>query len=86
MDDSMIGRWLSEIPMDGPSKQSWSKPQLRRFLHYDKPIEYLNLVGEGVDSLVYRVRIKGMIYGLKIVCQIPSTILSRLPWASSTGR
>lgn len=71
----MIGRWLSDLPMDDPSKKSWSKPQLRRFVHADKPIEFLELLGEGGEGIVYKVRIEGRVYALKIV----STYLLDLP-------
>lgn len=63
----MIGRWLSDLPMDDPGMKSWSNPQLRRFVHSDKPIEYLELLGEGGEGVVYRVRIEGVVYALKIV-------------------
>ncbi|KGQ01302.1 hypothetical protein PAAG_11978 [Paracoccidioides lutzii Pb01] len=33
MDDSMIGRWLSQFPMDDLTCKSTSKPLLRRFIH-----------------------------------------------------
>lgn len=71
MDDSMIGRWLSDLPMNDPSKKSWSKPQLRRFAHANEPIEFLELLGQGGEGVVYRVRIEGVVYALKIVGIFP---------------
>ncbi|KAK2755008.1 hypothetical protein FQN54_006536 [Arachnomyces sp. PD_36] len=66
MDDSMIGRWLSELPMDDPTRKRTSKPQLRRFIHHDKPISYRNRLGVGGEGAVFRVRIQGEVYALKI--------------------
>lgn len=63
----MIGLWLSDLPTDDPSKKSWSKPQLRRFVHSDKPIEFLELLGQGGEGVVYKVRIEGVVYALKMV-------------------
>ncbi|KAK2757625.1 hypothetical protein FQN54_004594 [Arachnomyces sp. PD_36] len=66
MDDSMIGRWLSELPMDDPTRQRTGRPQLRRFIHHDKPIKYRQHLGSGAEGSVYRVRIEGQVYALKI--------------------
>lgn len=67
MDDETTAGWLSDLPMDDPSRKSWSKPKLRRFVHWDKPIVYLELLGTGGEGEVFRVRIEGKIYVLKIV-------------------
>ena len=67
MDDSMIGRWLSEIPMGDPAPQSWSKPQLRRFVHFDKPIRFVKLIGKGTEALVFLVEVEGIRYAIKMV-------------------
>lgn len=64
----MIGRWLSDLPMNDPTRKRTSKPQLRRFIHHDKPVHYRKCLGEGTEGVVYRVRIEGSIYALKIVC------------------
>ncbi|PGH23897.1 hypothetical protein AJ80_01959 [Polytolypa hystricis UAMH7299] len=66
MDDTMIGRWLSDLPMDDPTRKSTSKPMLRRFIHHDKPIKYLGFLGSGAEAVVYRVEIEGNEYAIKI--------------------
>ena len=67
MDDSMIGRWLSELPMDDPSRKSTSKPMLRRFTHHEEPIHYHELIAVGTEGIICRVEISGNEYALKIV-------------------
>ncbi|WEW60303.1 hypothetical protein PRK78_005788 [Emydomyces testavorans] len=66
MDDSMIGRWLSELPMDDPTRKSTSRPLLRRFTHHAEPIKYKKLIGEGTEGVVYLVKIADCEYALKI--------------------
>ncbi|KAK2754806.1 hypothetical protein FQN54_006699 [Arachnomyces sp. PD_36] len=66
MNDATTACWLSDLTMDDPTRKSWSKPKLRRFVHSDKPIEYLELLGEGGEGAVHRVRIEGAVYALKI--------------------
>ncbi|KLJ13876.1 hypothetical protein EMPG_09371 [Blastomyces silverae] len=66
LDDSMIGRWLSELPMDHPERKSTSKPQLRRFIHHDKRIKRLGFLGAGVESCVYHIECEGKSYALKL--------------------
>ncbi|KAM5489172.1 hypothetical protein MaudMau93_003669 [Microsporum audouinii] len=66
MDDSMIGRWLSDLPMDDPTRKSTSKPELRRFIHHEKPIRYLHNLGGGTEGVVYHVEIEGNSYALKV--------------------
>ncbi|KAK2755766.1 hypothetical protein FQN54_005916 [Arachnomyces sp. PD_36] len=66
MDDCMIGLWVSELPMSDPSNKSWWEPLLRRFVNHDKAVQYLELLGEGGEGIVYRVKIEGMMYALKI--------------------
>ena len=62
----MIGRWLSELPMGDPTRQSTSKPQLRRFIHHDRPIKYLQFLGSGTEGVVYRVKIEEKEYAIKV--------------------
>ncbi|KAM5432112.1 hypothetical protein MferCBS31731_007613 [Microsporum ferrugineum] len=69
MDDSMIGRWLSDLPMDDPTRKSTSKPELRRFIHHEKPIRYLHNLGGGTEGVVYHVEIEGNSYALKVFKQ-----------------
>ncbi|KAK2875346.1 hypothetical protein FQN49_001664 [Arthroderma sp. PD_2] len=66
MDDTMIGRWLSDLPMDDPSRKSTSKPLLRRFIHHNMPIRYIEFLGGGGEGVVYRVEIAGNEYALKV--------------------
>ncbi|EZG04868.1 hypothetical protein H106_05728 [Trichophyton rubrum CBS 735.88] len=66
MDDSMIGRWLSDLPMDDPTRKSTSHPQLRRFVHHEKPIRYIQFLGGGTEGDVYLVKIEGRDYALKV--------------------
>ncbi|KAK2799475.1 hypothetical protein FQN50_008447 [Emmonsiellopsis sp. PD_5] len=66
MNDTMIGRWLSDLPMDDPTRKSTSKPMLRRFIHHDKPINYLEFLGSGTEGVVYRVEIEGKEYAIKV--------------------
>ena len=63
----MIGRWLSELAMDDPTRKSTSKPMLRRFVHHHKPVSHGELLGEGTDGMVCRAEIAGNEYALKIV-------------------
>ncbi|EEP81185.1 predicted protein [Uncinocarpus reesii 1704] len=62
----MIGRWLSDLPMDDPARKSTSKPMLRRFILHTKPIKYLHLLGSGTEGVVYRVEIEGKEYAIKV--------------------
>ncbi|EEH07261.1 conserved hypothetical protein [Histoplasma capsulatum G186AR] len=71
LDDSMIGRWLSELPMDHPERKSTSKPQLRRFIHHDKPIKRLGFLGAGAESCVYHIECEGKSYALKLARHWP---------------
>ncbi|PGG98354.1 hypothetical protein GX51_06841 [Blastomyces parvus] len=71
LDDSMIGKWLSELPMDHPERKSTSKPQLRRFIHHDKPIKRLGFLGEGAESYVYHIECEGQSYALKLAKHWP---------------
>lgn len=83
----MIGIWLSDLPIDDQSEKSWSKPQLRRFVHSDKPIEFLEILGQGGEGVVYRVRIEGVVYALKIVSipfLIPRGLASPVLWLRPT--
>ncbi|KAK2807345.1 hypothetical protein FQN50_005500 [Emmonsiellopsis sp. PD_5] len=66
MDDTMVGRWLSDLSMDDPTRKPTSKPMLRRFIHHDKPIEYLQFLGSGTEGMVYRVEIEGKEYAIKV--------------------
>ncbi|KAK2797936.1 hypothetical protein FQN50_009032 [Emmonsiellopsis sp. PD_5] len=66
MDDSMIGRWLSELPMDDPTHKSFSKPLLRRFKHHDKPITYTGRISVGTEGAVELVEIEGVEYVMKV--------------------
>ncbi|PGH34633.1 hypothetical protein GX50_02523 [[Emmonsia] crescens] len=66
MDDSMIGRWLSELPMDDPTHKSFSKPLLRRFIHHDKPITRLGRISLGTEGIVLLVEIEGVEYVMKL--------------------
>lgn len=67
MDNSMIGCWLSERSMDDPARKRKTYPMLRRFNHHTEPIKFEKKLGEGLEGKVYRVRIKGQEYALKIV-------------------
>ncbi|KAK2790671.1 hypothetical protein FQN52_005427 [Onygenales sp. PD_12] len=62
----MIGRWLSELPMNDPIRKPTTKPQLRRFIHHEKPIDFLKLLGSGAEGVVYHVEIDGNEYAIKI--------------------
>lgn len=62
----MIGRWFSEVPMGDLAPQSWSKPQLRRFVHYDKPIKFVKLIGKGTEALVFLIEVVGNRYAIKM--------------------
>lgn len=63
----MIGRWLSEVPMGDSLRQSWSKPRLRRFIHHDKRIKVVKLLGGGVEALVFLIEVEGQEYAMKLV-------------------
>ncbi|EFQ99326.1 hypothetical protein MGYG_02339 [Nannizzia gypsea CBS 118893] len=82
MDDSMIGRWLSDLLMDDLTRKSTSKPQLRRFIHHEKPIRYIRCLGGGTEGDVYLVEIEGHKYALKVFKQwkfdAPKSIRLRL--------
>ncbi|KAB8214494.1 hypothetical protein BDV33DRAFT_209238 [Aspergillus novoparasiticus] len=54
MDDTMIGRFLSELPWDDPSRKPRGRPMLRRFNNYDKYSSYQELLGCGGEGLFYR--------------------------------
>ncbi|KAI1993814.1 hypothetical protein LOZ53_002026 [Ophidiomyces ophidiicola] len=84
MDDSMIGRWLDELPMSDPARKRKSRPMLRRFDHHSEPINFLERLGEGAEGIVYRATIRGAQYAVKIVCfaaflplRVPSAFLSK---------
>ncbi|KAK2762192.1 hypothetical protein FQN54_001201 [Arachnomyces sp. PD_36] len=66
MDDSMIGKWLSESSTANTISQSLSKPMLRQFLDHDKPITYLEKIAIGTEGIIYRVEIAGYEYVLKV--------------------
>ncbi|KAE8306974.1 kinetochore Sim4 complex subunit Fta2 [Aspergillus transmontanensis] len=66
MDDTMIGRFLPELPWDDPSRKPRGRPMLRRFNYYDNQISYQELLGCGGEGVVYRVYIEGKQYALKI--------------------
>ncbi|KAI2048660.1 hypothetical protein LOZ44_003870 [Ophidiomyces ophidiicola] len=66
MDDSMIGRWLDELPMSDPARKRKSRPMLRRFDHHTEPIDFLERLGEGAEGIVYRATIRGAEYAVKI--------------------
>ncbi|OGM42743.1 hypothetical protein ABOM_008187 [Aspergillus bombycis] len=66
MDDTMIGRFLSDLPWDDPSSKPYERPMLRRFIYHDKRISYKECLGHGGEGVVYRVRIEGKQYALKI--------------------
>ncbi|PGH15457.1 hypothetical protein AJ79_02434 [Helicocarpus griseus UAMH5409] len=57
------------FPMDDPTRKSTSKPMLRRFIHHDKPIKYLEFLGSGAEGVVYRVEIERNVYAIKILVQ-----------------
>ena len=68
MDDSMIGEFITEQPMDEPMEMGTKPmPMLRRFVDYDKPIRYLKQLGAGAEGTVHRVIIEGREYALKLV-------------------
>ena len=77
MDKSMIGRWLLELPWDDLTPQSTStsaRPLLRRFVHYQEPIEYVRYLGGGGETssgVVYLVRIAGREYAIKVISTNP---------------
>lgn len=64
--------------MDDPGKKSWSKPQLRRFVHFDKPIKRLDFLGAGREGVLYKVRIEGSVYALKFVSNFTYFLFSFL--------
>lgn len=70
----MIGRWLSELPMDDPTHKSFSKPLLRRFIHHDKPITRLGRISLGTEGIVLLVEIEGVEYVMKLVGIISTLI------------
>lgn len=68
----MIGRFITELPMDDPSEiRVSSKPMLRRFVNYDKPIYYIKELGSGAHGAVYLAIIDGKEYAIKVVSFIP---------------
>ncbi|PGG97274.1 hypothetical protein AJ79_09260 [Helicocarpus griseus UAMH5409] len=64
--DPRIERFVSELPMDDPQRKSTSKPQLRRFVHHDKPIKFHRILGFGTEGNIYHVEIEGNSYALKL--------------------
>ncbi|EEP82056.1 predicted protein [Uncinocarpus reesii 1704] len=62
----MIGRWLSELPMDDPTRKSTSRPMLRRFIHHTEPIKFIKYIGHGAEGRVYLIEVLGSQYALKI--------------------
>lgn len=54
--------------MGYPARQSWSKPQLRRFVHHDKPIKVVKLLGGGTEALVFLIEVERKEYTMKLVC------------------
>ena len=68
MDDSMVGKFITEQPMDEPMEPGMKPmPKLHRFVDYDKPIHYLEELGTGGEGMVYHVFIEGKEYALKLV-------------------
>lgn len=64
----MIGRFITEVPMDHPGPMRVStRPKLRRFVDYDKPIHYIKELGSGAQGVVYLVDIEGKEYAMKVV-------------------
>ncbi|EER45402.1 conserved hypothetical protein [Histoplasma capsulatum H143] len=57
--------------MDHPERKSTSKPQLRRFIHHDKPIKRLGFLGAGAESCVYHIECEGKSYALKLARHWP---------------
>lgn len=68
MNDTMIGKCITELLMDDPAKIRKSRmPKLRRFTHYDKPICYVRELGAGEEGVVHLFIIEGKGYALKLV-------------------
>lgn len=68
MDDSMIGKFITEQSMDEPMEFGMKPmPKLQRFVDHDKPIHYLKELGAGDEGIVYHVIIEGREYALKLV-------------------
>ena len=68
MDDSMIGKFITEQSMDEPMELGMKPmPKLHRFVDHDKPIHYLKVLEAGDEGIVYHVTIEGREYALKLV-------------------
>ncbi|RJE18084.1 hypothetical protein PHISCL_09575 [Aspergillus sclerotialis] len=56
MDDTMIGKFITELPMDDPSEMRVSS----------KPIHYIKELGSGVHGAVYLAVIESKEYAIKV--------------------
>ncbi|KAK2810993.1 hypothetical protein FQN50_002586 [Emmonsiellopsis sp. PD_5] len=52
--------------MNDPTRKPTTKPQLRRFIHHEKPIQFLKPLGCGAEGAVYHVKIDGNECAIKI--------------------
>jgi hypothetical protein len=66
-DDRIIGMYLSQSKMGGPKDPVSKKPMLRRFIHDEKEIRCLEVIGRGEDGVVVLAEIEGNRYALKVV-------------------
>ncbi|KAI9741259.1 MAG: hypothetical protein M1834_002975 [Cirrosporium novae-zelandiae] len=66
MTDTMIGIYLTEKILDGPSDGNLYDPKLRRFLHYDKEITSIEYLGHGEQGIVFAAIFEGKKYALKV--------------------
>jgi hypothetical protein len=84
MDGRIIGTYLSRDLLQSSKIQSWEEqPKLRHFIHYQKRIRCVRLLGSGEDGVVVLAVIKRKEYALKVVSQ-PGTLYRML--VGLTGR
>lgn len=69
MDDRIVDLYLSTKLMDDPDGAKEKKTRLRQFVHHDKEIRSAKRISEnGEQGVVFRVKIEGREYCLKVVC------------------
>lgn len=72
MDDRIIDLYLSTNLMDDPDRANEKRTRLRQFAHHDREIQRVWRISnnEGEQGVVFRVKIEGCEYCLKLVCEV----------------